>query len=714
MTTTAPVAAPATKIPFRFHPRVFAALGADLVTNDVVAVMELVKNAYDAGARTVTVRFGGDSATTEYLEIEDDGCGMSREIIEDVWCVVATPYKADHPNIHGGSGHRRVSGEKGLGRLSAARLGDAFHMLTRAGRGPCWEVNVRWSSLTRLTDLSEGAVELRQREGGLRASGTRIRVGALKQKWTAARVDDLRSNLARLVPPFSGVEDFTLFLSSPAAGDTAPLRVEPDEFLTKPKYCIAGSVNREGDTVASYRFAPLSKGVESRENEIRLGWAQVWNGTNDRTGGGPPADSPRCGPFAFELRAWDINRDGTEEIAGRFELPKGRIRQAIRAHNGIAVYRDGILVMPKSEKARDWLGLDLRRVSKVGIRLSTNQIVGYVAITSDDNPDLRDTSDREKLTAGVALTDFERILQTIVGAFEIERDRDRSRPEQEKPMTALFEDVSPEPLVQRVQALARQGAEAAAAVPVVVAHAAKSTKAIRTIQSRLVYYSRLATVGTIAEMLVHEIRNQTTVIGRFLITMKDRLARARIERLTTQHGRAERAVSALESLADRFAPLASRSYRRGRRGSILEDRIRECLELRREGIRRLRIQCVVPDTRTAVAVDPSELDAVLLNLVTNSLYWLSGVKDRPRTIAFSVAAGAQNGRVEVRVEDSGPGIADADLERVFLPGVTRRPGGIGMGLTVASELVAAYDGRMATVSEGTGATFFFDLPRSKE
>ena len=50
--------AQAEKIPFRLHPRVFAALGADLVTNDVVAIIELVKNSYDALATRVDVRFG--------------------------------------------------------------------------------------------------------------------------------------------------------------------------------------------------------------------------------------------------------------------------------------------------------------------------------------------------------------------------------------------------------------------------------------------------------------------------------------------------------------------------------------------------------------------------------------------------------------------------------------------------------------------------------
>ena len=78
-------------VPFRMHPRVFAALGADLVTNDVVAVIELVKNSYDAFAENVRLRFGNDEPLGPFLEIEDDGKGMTRDIIENVWCLVATP-----------------------------------------------------------------------------------------------------------------------------------------------------------------------------------------------------------------------------------------------------------------------------------------------------------------------------------------------------------------------------------------------------------------------------------------------------------------------------------------------------------------------------------------------------------------------------------------------------------------------------------------------
>ena len=104
------------QIPLRMHPRVFAALGADLVTNDVVAVIELVKNAYDAFARNVWLRFRNDPVRGAYLEIQDDGTGMTKDIIQNVWCVVATPFKELNPVVKSGHKERRVAGEKGLGR----------------------------------------------------------------------------------------------------------------------------------------------------------------------------------------------------------------------------------------------------------------------------------------------------------------------------------------------------------------------------------------------------------------------------------------------------------------------------------------------------------------------------------------------------------------------------------------------------------------------
>ncbi|MBI5572648.1 MAG: sensor histidine kinase [Desulfomonile tiedjei] len=213
-------------------------------------------------------------------------------------------------------------------------------------------------------------------------------------------------------------------------------------------------------------------------------------------------------------------------------------------------------------------------------------------------------------------------------------------------------------------------------------------------------------------MLVHEIRNRTIAIGAFLRLVKDRFGPFQDKDIGNTYRRADDAVDSLERLADTFSPLASRAFRRRKKGAVLEERIRECRGLLRGGLRRNGINCHIPDSRTEVSVDPGELDAILINLINNAAYWLSQSPEERRSIKFSVKPMDDGRRVRLWVHDTGPGLQDDDVERVFWPGVTRKPGGIGMGLTVASELVQEYGGRMFVKHPGTmgGASFACDLP----
>ena len=699
----------ATQVQLRMHPRVFAALGADLVTSDVVAVVELVKNAYDAFAENVWVRLRADGDYS-YLEVEDDGCGMTRDVITDVWCLVATPYKELHPNASRRGATRRVSGQKGLGRLSVGRLGERLTMFTRADGHPCWQVEVDWAEVANSEELDRSVIELRQSSNALRsATGTLLRIKVLRSKWNEQLCEDLKDNLERLVSPFSGTNDFRIFFESTADGadSDGPVAITSQPFLSEPKYRIHGTVDEEGNAHTCYQYSAMDGSGTTRQKDTVLPWSRVAHEANSREGR-QYNDRPNCGPFSFDIRAWDISSEDTQEIADRFHLQKGRIRSAIRAHKGITVYRDGILVLPKSDDARDWLGLDLRRVSKVGTRLSTSQLVAHVAITAEGNPGIRDTSDRERLVSSQEVFEFQEILRAIVGVLENERDEDRIKQNNEAPMKDLLSEVSAQEAMGAVRRLADAGASAQRAVPV-LANLDRSLAAVRKgIERRFIYYSRLATVGTIAHMLVHEIRNRTTAIGRFLRLFQE--GSEQNGRLMRTCLRAVESIRALEQLADRFAPLASRKFRRHGRTALLEERITACLELQAKELRNNHIRCSTPNSKTTVAVHPGELDAVILNLITNALYWLSEVPKDQRHFVFSISEGQEGNRVAVEVSDSGPGIADEDLERVFWPGVTRKPNGIGMGLTVAAEIVAAYGGRMSTERVEAGARFAFDLP----
>ena len=704
------------QIPFRIHPRVFAALGADLVTNDVVAIIELVKNSYDAFAENVWLRFREDPTLDMLLEIEDDGNGMTKEIIENVWCHVATPYKEQNPYVRNGKKKRRVVGEKGLGRLSVARLGERLQMLTKAPGDPCWEVSVNWSDISRGDDLSESFAGCKEYFGKspFKKSGTQIRIFDLKQEWDENRVSDLKENLARLISPFSVHGNFKIYMSVFGEDTTEEVEIEAPEFLSKPKYRIKGNVDKNGNVNGTYQFASISGGTP-RYKKLKLPWYRIHEIIQDRTRFQFSSERANCGPFSFEIRVWDIASDDMKEIAGRFDFKKSQVRKAIRAHKGISVYRDGVLILPKSDNARDWLGLDLRRISKVGTRLSTSQIVGYISISAEKNPLIKDTSDRERLASCVEVAEFEEILKAIVFLLENERDEDRIRPDREKPMKNLFEKLSVDEFSEEVMALSDEGAEIAKVIPPLRTFRDSHDSARKEIQERFVYYSRLATVGTIAEMLVHEIRNRTIAFGSFLKITQDRFGPFKEKAFEVVFRSADRAVDALERLADTFAPLASRNFRRRKRASILEEQIRECLTLHKGEIERNHVRCRVPESETKVAVDPGELDAIILNLITNAVYWMREVPKEKRELKFSFTFINDGERVLVDVQDTGPGISMDDMEKVFWPGVTSKPGGIGMGLTVALELVAAYGGRMSTkyIGNNGGASFAFDLPLRK-
>lgn len=711
----APKPAAHESVPFRIHPRVFAALGADLVTNDIVAVIELVKNSYDAFAHNVQLEFGQGADGAPYLEIKDDGIGMTREVVENSWCTVATPHKEANRLVRKGNHVRRVVGNKGLGRLSAARLGNRLVMMTQAPQSPCWEVSVNWPEIAGGDDIALSAVMFRERPeiSPFAESGTSLRILELREQWDEDRIDELAENLGRLISPFAARDEFNITLTGVDNADA--IGIKAPRFLSEPKYSIKGTVDAAGNVSGTYEFAPIGADGVPRTTEMSQTWSQIHNAAKGTWKFPHSSESARCGPFDFDIRAWDINADGTGEISEKYGVQRSLVRRAIGAHKGISVYRDGVLTLPKSEGARDWLGLDLRRVSQVGRRLSTSQLVGYVSISADDNPKIEDTSDRERLSMCAEVEEFEEIIRLIVELLASGRNQDRAEQGREQPMADLLDTLSAEQLVTDTTALAQSGAQASAVVSLVQEFDESLRRSRRAIETRFVYYSRLATVGTIAQMLVHEIRNRTTAIGAMLSFVNTEYGPFGNRRAAVRFSRAEEAVSTLEKLADTFAPLASRNFRRGRRHSVLEDRIRSCLSLQEGELRSKGILCSVPKSSTVVEVDPGELDTIILNLTTNASYWLDKTPREHRRLEFRIQTGDDLERIVVGVHDTGPGIEDEDADKVFWPGVTRRPDGIGMGLTIASELVAAYGGKMRLIHPGVegGASFEFDLPRVK-
>ena len=678
--------------------------------------MELVKNSYDALATRVDVRFVEDPKKKQlYLEIQDDGTGMTRSDVRDIWMVVATPNRLHQPVNTRGRLSRRVSGKKGLGRLSSSRLGGELTLRTKSRNEPCWEVVVDWDDLDDAQSLAQWTMNLTESEGdeALKQPGTLLRISRLRSPWLKNDLDNLKQNLGRLVPPFKKGKDFELWVTPPQ-GDEAPSLVALPALYKKPPYRISGVVDAKGVLSFEYR-QEAGSGSRAKKGKKYLPTASRVYSSNDFKKR-PDWQPTLCGPFQFEFRVWDFGKQSLLDLAQRFNLHEKitALREQISDSEfaGISLYRDDVLVLPKSRESRDWLGLDGRRVSRVGSRLSANQIIGYATITAHKNRDLRDTSDRERLVQNEASRQLRDFVFQIVGVLEDERDKDRSN-DKEGPLTELFADLNTEALVLDVTQAVDDDKTPQQVLKIVSKAAQMFDRGIKNVQRRFVYYSRLASLGTIAAALQHEVGNQTVIFKGFVDQTRQFLDDGHnrgAAHLLRPLGLAEGSVRALRRLARLFAPLATRGSSRHRGPSVVESLATDFVEVLHKDINSAKITPRIPQTKTSVAVDPGELGAVLLNLLTNAIYWLSTKQTSKRIIQIEVSR--QRGRALVQVHDNGPGVADGDEERVFWPGVTRKPGGLGMGLTVASELVAQAGGRMRLEYPGKlgGATFGFDLP----
>jgi hypothetical protein len=112
----------------------------------------------------------------------------------------------------------------------------------------------------------------------------------------------------------------------------------------------------------------------------------------------------------------------------------------------------------------------------------------------------------------------------------------------------------------------------------------------------------------------------------------------------------------------------------------------------------------------AVPGDAVQLQQVLLNVVVNAGDAIAATEDGPREIAIETRRGAP-GRVVLSVRDTGIGVKDADLERIFEHFVSSKPDGLGMGLAISRSIVQSHGGALWAISNSDcGSTFRFKLP----
>lgn len=717
-------------IPFKFHPRVFNSLGADLVTDDIVAIIELVKNAYDAGADKVVISFLKVSDKTKeelksdkrnkkikqddeiILEIFDNGQGMTRKIIENVWFTVATPYKEKNKSIKMTNNiNRTVSGEKGLGRLSTARLGNSLEMYTKSEKEPCWKVSINWNSITESDNISDtgGIIEESTFPYNNYSSGTIVRINDLYRIWSNeellyASVEELKNNLSRFVSPFSEPKQkgkFEIFIKTPLS--TSEIKITSPKYLKSPIYCISGEVDDTGMIQYEYNYDNSKK---KRKKKGIINKIEVIEADQDFL---------FCGPFKYELRVWDYDGENIDIFTNRFDIKRSELHKSISYHKGISVYRDGILILPKTDISRDWLGLDLRRISRLGARISNRQIIGYVSITADNNPQIIDASNREGFKNNEEIRIFKKYLIKIVQKMEHFREEDKTREDHtEPPFSDILGKFFPNELKDKVEKIISDNGTYDDIRNAIQEYEDNYDQAYEDLNKRAYYYSRMATIGTLSAFLIHEISGRTGDISLLHKKIRNYEKQAIIKWISIKEPliTSENAVKSLDNLTERFSPLAIKKVNKTRNkcDPLLE--LNTIISVFKQDLEKKNIQLKNNKVNVTLEVFSGELSSIYYNLFSNAVFWLNTIIKRDKIIEVNYKLNSEKTRLIIGFHDSGPGIEKGMEEKIFWPGVTTRTDGFGMGLTVVSELVSQYNGKMTLIKPGKlgGATFKFDLP----
>jgi signal transduction histidine kinase len=719
---SAVVAPQSVTLSLRPRARLLRTIGDELISSETVAVIELVKNAYDADASFVIVRFQEPLEVGRgIIEVIDNGNGMSLDIIRNAWMEPATLLKKRAKNswVRG----RRFLGEKGVGRFASSKLADFLEIVSRYRDSDRevraifdWkqfddeqkyldQVEVLWDETEPAEFISEGVLK-----GSLNllvpdsleiemTHGTLLRMSDLRVSWDREQFQTLNVGLSRLVSPFMEMNDFNVYLDLPEGYEGLSGRVEPPAILNKPHYSITGDIRKDGT-------AKLILKVNEKESEIE-NCSLVQDGY-----------VPACGAFKVDLRIWDLDSESLKLIAQDQGSTLRDIRQDLKEIAGVNIYRDDFRVLPYGEKDNDWLRLDIRRVQNPTMRLSNNQIVGYVLISADSNPELKDQSNRQGLMDGRAFNDLRKLVVEILAKLEAARyaNRRKAEPESSKSTSGtLFSGFDIDPVRDVVTRKYGNDIELMTAINTQERQLNVRVEAVKEVFSR---YQRLASLGQIIDTILHDgrtplskIDSEATLGKRDIENLND--VDTLLQNLIKRFESIKKQALLIGSLFKRIEPFGGR--KRGRPARlIIETSIADAFSIFKSQLAKANIKVVLPETETQVFVESSEIQQVILNLLENSLYWLKTVPENQRQISVSVVKKADNNSnvLEILFSDSGPGVKIEFRERIFDPYFSTKPDGIGLGLAIAGEILTEYyGGSLELIDDGPlpGATFLIKL-----
>lgn len=357
-------------------------VGKDLINDDNIAIVELVKNSYDANSKDVLVKFTNFSISNKSTEdskiiILDRGYGMNLSDIEGKWLNIAYSEKKTLEQDRGSY----LAGNKGIGRFSCDRLGKQLDLLTRRKGEKILHLQINWpdfeveddKNLT-IQEIGLQVYTINEKEASTLAEidiypdhGTALIISHLRSRWDRERLKDLKTDLEKFINPNQLFlrEKFTIILSAPSLADAEKQKGYSDR--------INGEVQNQIFENLKFNTTYIDSVIDHDNSKIKTNLYHE-------------------GEKVFELQElskYHHSLGGTHIVIyylNPYKKAYFKRQTGIRSvdFGSIFLFLNGFRVAPYGNRGDDWLGLDVRKTQGIARYLSSRDIVGRIEINGTE------------------------------------------------------------------------------------------------------------------------------------------------------------------------------------------------------------------------------------------------------------------------------------------------------------------------------------------
>lgn len=714
---------------FRPSARVIGTIGEDIIKDMHAAVVELVKNSYDADASEIIITFEATADKRLLLSVEDNGHGMKEQVVIDKWLVPSTSDKLKRRTSPNG---RIMQGRKGIGRFAAAVLGEKMELETIAENIKT-SLSINWDDFIESKYLDEVLIDISTSSSNTK-NGTLFNIEGSEQKlelWNDSEVEYLIKELRKLLTPMDNTnthEDkdlfnitviFKSFISKIYQNET--IVIKPLPLLDYYDYRISGKIFPDGNNSLTYQNKNSGIEEDALEFKFYLNDKEKFTGIVD-----------------IDFRIFDRDPESIENLvyelfnSGEEKLGKNEAKNLLNDISGVSIFRNRFRIRPYGDYGNDWLSLDKKRVQNPALKIGANQISGIIEIQDEEISNLVEKSARDGLKEDAYYDGLISVISQLLTFIELKRYSFRQKTGKGRKnhvfssQMGILTDFSAvkNKVISVMQKANVSSEEMNELNDFIDKDINNKIKVAQELERQIAMYQGQATLGKIMDVVMHEVRkplhwikNQTNNMDR---AYKRYMKYSNAQDLNKIMKIVEETPKQLKTITDLFNRLNSLATRKRTAMSAfsLMNTIQTAIDIFSDEIQRKNIILNLNIENDFLFKGWREdILAALANIIENAVYWVDFAKDDK---ILEISLYETNDSIEISTWNNGPKIIRdlVDDDSLFTPGIsgkiTENGAGTGLGLSIAGEAVDRNGGQIKVIDVSEGAKFIIELPKKKE